>query len=196
MSLKDYISEIYLASQSPARLNKLRQESLTVHACPQYCDEHTDETEPGKVVESLSMQKLEAFLKSADFRENRTALACDTMLYFEDEMIGKAHNPDEAFRQISSLSGKVHYVYSGFCLYYKGKIYHGFDCAEVKFSNISNEKIEEYIASNEWKGAAGSYHIFGEAVDFIEKVEGDINTVIGLPLKVIEKLLDELENKV
>ncbi len=196
MSLSDHISEIFLASQSPARLDLLKKQNLTVHACPQYCDEKTEETHPGKVVESLSVQKLAAFMKSPDFKADCTAIACDTLLYFEGKLIGKAHSSEEARNQILSLEGKTHQVYSGYCLYYKGNVYHGYDCTDVTFAHISCENIEKYIRSNEWKGAAGSYHLFGKAVDFIEKVKGDINTVIGLPLKTVEKLLEALDNKV
>ena len=191
--LKDYINEIYLASQSPARLELLRKQGLEVHACPQFCEEFTSETEPGKVVESLSLQKLDSFIKSPDFKENCTALACDTLLYFNGKLIGKAHSSKEAQKQIEELAGNTHQVYSGYSLYYKKKIYHGFDYADVKFSPISEKDIIAYIDSNEWKGAAGSYHLFGKAVDFIEKVDGDVNTVIGLPLRTIEKTIGNLK---
>lgn len=196
MPIKDYVCEIYLASQSPARLGLLREQGLEVHACPQFCEEKTTETHPGKVVESLSMQKLESFMKNSNFKADCTAIACDTLLYFKGKLIGKAHSAEEAEKQISQLAGNTHQVYSGYSLYYKGSVYHGYDCADVTFTPISDEDIEKYIESNEWKGAAGSYHIFGKAVDFIEKVEGDINTVIGLPLKTVEKLIEDLENKV
>lgn len=193
--LKDFIDEIYLASQSPARLDLLRKQGLIVHACPQFCEEYTNETEPGKVVESLSMQKMESFLKSKDFNEKCTALACDTLLYFEGKLIGKAHSKEEAEEQIKQLAGKTHQVYSGYCLYYGKKLYHGYDCADVKFSEISTESREAYIQSNEWQGAAGSYHLFGKAVNFIESVKGDVNTVIGLPLSTVEKIVEQGRSK-
>ena len=187
--LKDYISEIFLASQSPARSELLRKEGLVVHACPQDCLELTDKTQPGDVVEALSLIKLKSFMNSKDYSDGCTAIACDTLLWFENSLIGKAHNCIEAREQISHLAGKTHQVYSGYALYYKGQIYHGYDYADVTFKPISKEQLDEYVLSNEWKGAAGSYHLFGKAVDFVKSVSGDVNTVIGLPLKKIEKIV-------
>lgn len=190
--LKDFFSEIVLASQSPARLELLRNEGLIVYSLPQNCEEKTMETAPGKVVESLSGLKLDSYLKSKDFRKDIPALACDTLLWFEGELIGKAHSKEEAWNQISKLSGRIHQVYSGYSLYYRGQVYHGYDSADVTFSVLSDEKLKTYIDSEEWKGAAGSYHIYGKAVDFIEDISGDPSTVIGLPLYRINELLESL----
>ncbi len=190
MSLKDFFQEVNLASQSPARLALLQKEGLTVNVFPQDCLEETLETHPGKVVESLSILKLNAFLKSDDFKENIPAIACDTLLWFENKLIGKAHSKEEAWNQISELSGKTHQVYSGYALYFKGKIFHGYDSADVTFTPISQEKLQAYVNSEEWKGAAGSYHIYGKAVDFIEDISGDPATVIGLPLFRINAVLE------
>ena len=189
MNLKDLVPEIVLASGSPARRELLENLGIKVMVRPQDCLEFTDEKEPGKVVESLSRLKLDSYMKNMDFNPDMPALACDTLLWFESRFIGKAHSPQEARDQIASLSGKTHQVYSGYSLYIKGNIYSGSDYANVTFSTISEMKLNEYISSNQWVGAAGSYHIFGLAVDFIKKTEGDVNTVIGLPLVKLEELL-------
>lgn len=189
MTLRDFTPVLYLASGSPARLEMLRNLEIEVYPFPQDCLEFTTETEPGKVVESLSKLKLDSFMKSPDFKPEIPALACDTLLWFENRFIGKAHSPEEAREQISSLAGKVHRVYSGYSICYKGKVYSGSDCAGVEFTQISEENLDKYIASNQWKGAAGSYHIFGMAVDFVKTVDGDVNTVIGLPLDKLTRRL-------
>lgn len=162
-----------------------------MHVCPQNCMEYTEKTEPGEVVEALSMLKLESFLKSPKFKDDCTAVACDTLLWFDNKLIGKAQCEQEAKEQICMLLGQKHQVYSGYALYYKKNVYHGFDVADVQFGTLSSEKINEYIASKEWQGAAGSYHLFGRAVDFVKSVSGDVSTVIGLPLKIIEELIEK-----
>jgi len=191
MALRDFFSEVNLASQSPARLALLEKEGLIVHTFPQDCLEFTNETHPGKVVEALSFIKLDSFMKSKDFDPAVPAIACDTLLWFENKLIGKAHSDEEARVQISELSGKTHQVYSGYAFCYKGKIYQGYDSADVTFAPICDDKLRAYIDSQEWKGAAGSYHIYGKAVDFIEDISGDPATVIGLPLFKINSLLEQ-----
>lgn len=179
--------KINLASQSPARLELLRKAGFEVEPFPQDINETTSQTEPGKVVEDLALQKLDAFMKSSDFKADEISLASDTLIYFNGRLIGKARSNGEAKNQIASFAGHTHKVYSGYALFYKGTLYHGFDCTDVSFREIPEEELEKYIDSMEWKGAAGSYHIQGLAETFISEVKGDINTVIGLPLnKVLE----------
>lgn len=190
--LSDHFSTLNLASTSPARLELLRRQGLCVNAYPQDCIEKTEEVLPGKVVQSLARIKLDSFLSSKDFNPDTASLASDTLLYFEGSFIGKAHSEKQAYEQISLLKGKTHRVYSGYAFYYKGKIYEGHDFAEVTFSDLSDEQVRSYIATQAWRGAAGSYHIFTDEVYFVESVHGDVSTVIGLPLLKLEMLLQSL----
>lgn len=187
--LNKYISEINLASQSPARFNLLKNQGLTVRAYPTMCNEDHSETEPEKVVELLASRKLKAYMDSENFNPEVPAIACDTLLWFENSLIGKAHSDDEAYEQIRRLSSKTHQVFSGYALYFGGKVFTGWDCADVTFKGISPKALELYIASHEWKGAAGSYHVDGLASHFIERVDGDISTVMGLPLSKVSDII-------
>lgn len=189
MKLNSIIKKINLASQSPARLELLKQQGLEVGAFPQDLEEHTDKTHPGEVVEDLALQKLNSFMKSPVFDKEVPSLACDTLISFQGKLIGKAHSDAEAKTQIKSFAGNTHEVFSGYALFYEGKLYHGYDCTKVTFREIGPDELESYIRSREWKGAAGSYHIQGIAKDFISSITGDINTVIGLPLFKVSEII-------
>ena len=120
------------------------------------------------------------------------ALACDTLLWFDGKLIGKAHSEEEARAQLKMLSGKTHQVYSGYSLFIDGKLYEGYDHTDVTFCNITNKMLDNYIASMEWKGAAGSYRIGGLADTFISNVKGSVSTVVGLPLERISDIIKAL----
>lgn len=187
-----YIDKINLASQSPARLGILREEGLEVGVFPTYCNEDHNLEKPEDVVKELSKRKLESFMLSDNFTADIPSLACDTLLWFENMLIGKAHSEDMAYEQIRMLSGKTHRVYTGYALFIDGKLYNGFDFADVTFKQISPKALQLYIASGEWKGAAGSYHVDGLASKFIARVQGDISTVKGLPLLVVSDIIKTL----
>ena len=194
--LSDLFGKVILASQSPARRKLLEDQGIEVVAKPQDCDEKTSETHPGKVVQALAMLKLQSFLKSADRTladDGTPVIASDTLLWSEGRFIGKAHSDDEAREQISSLQGKTHQVYSGYAVLTKrdgvDEVVSGWDCADVAFKAMDSAWVDSYVASGEWKGAAGSYHLYGRAVDFVASISGDEATVIGLPLKALENRL-------
>lgn len=183
---------IVLASKSPARLRLLEENGYKVIVCPTGCDETTDKTLPGPVVQDLASSKMAAYRSGPDFRKDLPALACDTLLWFKNSLIGKASSEEDARAQLTMLSGKTHSVYSGYSLLIDGKLYEGFDFTDVTFSNISNKMLDDYIASMEWKGAAGSYRIGGKADMFISGVKGSTSTVVGLPLEKISDIIKAL----
>ena len=121
-------------------------------------------------------------------------LCCDTLIYHENKLIGKAHSSEEAFYMLKELSNRSHFVYTGFSLFFKGKEYSGFDMAKVTFKKLKENSILDYLKTKEWEGAAGSYRIQGSAKAFIDTIEGDITTVIGLPLKVIFDIIENAVN--
>jgi len=183
---------IVLASKSPARLRLLQENGFEVITCPTDCEETTDKTLPGDVDKDLASLKMAAYKAGPSFREDLPALACDTLLWFDGRLIGKAADEEGARRQLLSLSGRTHQVYSGYSLYMDGKTYEGYDYTDVTFSTISNKMLDRYIESMEWKGAAGSYRIGGLADEFIADVKGSTSTVVGLPLERISDIIKAL----
>lgn len=181
--------KIYLASQSKGRLLVLTQAGYDVIPCPTDCDEQGSWQSVAQQVEDLAVRKMQAFLASGKYEDRSVpAVSSDTVVAIGNKIMGKAHNPQQAAEQLKELSKATHTVYSSYCVCLNGKLYHGYDSADVTFKDIDS-LIPSYIESLEWQGAAGSYRLQGIGAQFIEKIDGDENTVIGLPLKKTEEIL-------
>lgn len=187
--LRDYISSIYLASQSLGRRGILESQGLDVLVFPTDSDESGHWDDPADMVTDLALRKLNSFIKSGNYQDKSIpAVASDTVVVLNGKVIGKAKDKEEAFEQLSSLSSNEHFVYSSYAVCKNGKIFSGYDRASVFFNDIS-ALIPRYLEIGEWKGAAGSYRIQNLGKQFIKKIKGDINTVIGLPLEKVEQVI-------
>ncbi|MCH3908635.1 MAG: Maf family nucleotide pyrophosphatase [Sphaerochaeta sp.] len=172
---------LILASQSPARREILCKEGIDVTVMPTGADESTTITEPKERVRLLALKKLSTFL-SVHPNPPLPVLACDTLVSLDGAFIGKAKDRDEAYQQLFRFSAKRQMVESGWALYEDGHTFSGADAAFVTFRTLDKETIEGYLDTGEWRGAAGSYRIQGKGDALIASVEGDVNTVVGLPL--------------
>jgi len=114
----------------------------------------------------------------------------DTIVVFNDEILGKPKNEDDAFNMLKKLSDKWHLVYSGFYFMLKNnKGYEGYSIAKVKFKKLNDEIIKDYIKTKEPMDKAGSYAIQGYGSYLIDKFEGCFYTIVGFPVvKFIKKL--------
>lgn len=187
-SLKD-LKTIVLASNSPARRQVLENLGLKVIVKPTNAEETYHNTEPGLIVEELAKLKLDSYLQtntSEDF-----VLACDTLISFQNNLLGKPKDENDARKMLESLSSQTHQVYSGYALKLKDKIFYGFDKTDVVFKNLSKEMINEYLETKEYVGAAGAYRIQGFASKFIDRIEGDIDTIIGIPTQVLNEVVNK-----
>ncbi len=196
--LGQLVPHVILASQSPARKLLLEERGCTVVAKPTYCDESHDKIDPRAVVEELSIRKMQAFLQIHG-EPDEVVLCADTLIYFQGSLIGKAMDLQEARLQLKYFSGNSHVVYSGYALYiptdknHMVKQFHGSDSATVTFEDLSIARIDAYLESGEWVGAAGSYRMQGEGNNLIANIVGDYCTVVGLPIDKISAILDALK---
>lgn len=186
--LRLLLPKVILASRSPARRLLLEQEGIEVSVRPTDCDETCSEPDPDRAVAMLARRKLDAF-EQAYPHCTGDVLCCDTLISFEGELIGKAADRNQAFAQLSRFGGNAQTVHSGFALRYRGSLVCGHDCARVLFRPLGQEEIARYLQTGEWKGAAGSYRIQGKGKDLVARIEGDMSTVIGLPLSRISEIL-------
>ncbi|MFH1306137.1 MAG: Maf family protein [Candidatus Micrarchaeota archaeon] len=119
----------------------------------------------------------------------KICIGADTLIEFNGKIIGKPENAKHAKKIINSLNDKKFLVYTSVCISYfpgKGKIKKKIwsERASVKFRKINAGEIRKYIKSGKWKGKAGGFNINEMPVKgWVEKVEGDKNVVIGLPMK-------------
>jgi septum formation protein len=122
-------------------------------------------------------------------------LGADTVVILGRRIYGKPENAETARAFLRELSGKRHKVLTALALYdgAAGKLYESAATTRVAFSRLSDEAVEWYIGTEEWRGAAGGYRVQGQGARFIESMTGLESTVVGLPVSHLMKLLAKVK---
>ena len=177
---------VVLASSSPRRKNLLNQINLTFDVCPSEIEEFFDESLlPEEVVVDLAARKGRDV---AERKPNSLIIAADTIVCFNDQILGKPANRNEAFQMLKTLSGNSHAVFTGV---YTAKTYDidivnsftMFEKTIVTFGTLTDEEIIKYIDKELPYDKAGSYGIQDDlGCLFVERIDGDYNNVVGFPL--------------
>ena len=187
--------KLVLASASPRRLALLEQAGITPDALrPATIDESVTKGEvPRHIVRRLARAKAEAAKKlirgDKDY-EKAFVLAADTVVAVGRRVVGKAELEHEAGDALRMLRGRAHRVHTAICLLtpddrWRERVVE----TRIRFRNLTNEEIGNYLASGEWKGKAGGYAIQGIAGSFVVKLVGSYTNVVGLPLTEVVSLL-------
>lgn len=193
--------KLILASGSPRRAEILRNAGIPFEVRAAYVDEsrHAKES-AGEYVRRLALAKARAAAPQVR-REKRDGRAivvgADTVVVAQNEILGKPASPQSAREMLRRLSGQTHEVHTGLALLRLS------DSAEqiaeeitrVEFAPLSEEEIDDYVASGEPNDKAGAYAIQGRAGRFVTRVEGCYFNVIGLPLARLYALLREWDWK-
>ncbi len=121
-------------------------------------------------------------------------IGCDTVVYFNDKVLGKPKDSAEAFQMLSDLSGNIHEVYTGVAVINTEtqEISTEYCCTQVKFSKLSEEEINNYIETGEPFDKAGAYGIQGAASIFVKEIKGCYYNVVGLPVNKLYYMLREM----
>lgn len=182
---------IVLASSSPRRKEILERFNIKFETRVSDIDEEFDpEDEPSQVVKSLALQKCEDVAKNC--QNGDIIIAADTIVYY-DMILGKPKDRKDAEGIIKTLSGKTHLVMTGVAIIEvgSGKTIVDFESTEVKFRELSDEKIERYLNTEEYTDKAGSYGIQGYGEILVESINGSFSNVVGLPISKLDELLEE-----
>lgn len=182
--------KIILASKSPRRKKMLRGIGLKFIIWSGEVDEHTDkEYKPHSLVKTLAKRKAFQAYKEIKQPKDTLIISADTVVVLDGKILGKPKDDDNAREMLASMSGRCHYVYSGICAIYNGKCVSDYEKTQIKFRKISSDEIERYIQTGEHKDKAGSYGIQEKGGYFVEKVNGDINNVVGLPILKLRNMI-------
>ena len=187
--------KLVLASASPRRLQLLEQAGITPDALrPASVDESVTKGEvPRHIVRRLARAKAEAarkLIRSEPDLAKAFVLAADTVVAVGRRVLGKAELEHEAGDALRLLRGRAHRVHTAICLLTPDdKTRERVVETRVRFRNLSNEEIGNYLASGEWRGKAGGYAIQGIAGAFVVKMVGSYTNVVGLPLTEVVNLL-------
>ncbi len=173
------MKEIILASASPRRREICELLGLRFTMLPAQSELPAD---PALSVEDAIVQVAKGKAEEiAALHPDTAVLGADTAVVLDGEVLGKPKDENDAKRMLRALSGRTHRVITGVWLC-DGAQSGGFaDAAEVTFLPLADEEIDEYVATGEPLDKAGGYGIQGYGARFIEKLNGDFYTVMGLP---------------
>ena len=190
---------IILASASPRRRELLEQIGVSFETAPAKGEEIITKEIPKEVVMELSMQKAVEIYergKNDSLHQNKALLVigADTIVSYGNRILGKPKDEADAFAPLTLLQGKQHEVYTGVTLLLKEAEKEKKICfaekTKVFMYPMTETEIRNYIKTGEPMDKAGSYGIQGKCAAFIEKIDGDYNNVVGLPIaKIYQKLL-------
>jgi septum formation protein len=178
-----------LASASPRRKELLAQLIPDFIIDPADLDEDSLTTsDPRQTAEALA----EAKAKEIHQRHpHALVLGADTVVSCEGRQLAKPATEQEAEAMLQFLSGKTHQVYTGIALVGQTTSDVASDVTHVTFKPLSERQIKQYVATKEPMDKAGGYGIQGGAKEFVERIEGSLSNVVGLPLETLERLLKQ-----
>lgn len=191
----ELLMKIVLASKSPRRRELLTELGEKMGFKFEIITEDVDESvesgiSPKDAVRILAERKGAAVAAKEECRD-ALVISSDTLVECDGIALGKPTDKDDAHRMLRSLSGRGHFVHTGVCVSYHGKVVSGVASTEVVFRPISKSEIDSYVESGEPMDKAGAYGIQGEAGKFVSEYRGDFDTVVGLSLALTERLISE-----
>lgn len=196
---------LVLASGSPRRADLLREAGYIFEVRPSGVAEPPyRDGDPALYAESLARAKAAAAASEAPgpggpdrwppvgdalSGEDEIILAADTVVVLDERVLGKPRDPDDAAAMLSRLSGRSHRVITAVATNHGGILHWAHATAEVTFRELAPGEVARYVAGGEPLDRAGAYAIQGDAAGFVTRLEGDRDTVIGLPLALVRRLL-------
>jgi septum formation protein len=184
---------LILASASPRRREILASLGIPFEVVAPDVEEVT-EGDPEALVLENARRKASAGLATA--KSGSLALGVDTEVVLDGAALGKAVDETQARARLESLSGRKHVVLSGMVLIGPGRETagerHGVSRSEVTFRSLDAGTLAAYLGSGEWRDRAGAYAIQGLGSILVDRVQGDLSNVIGLPVRLLFELAPEL----
>lgn len=182
---------IVLASSSPSRRMILRNAGVTPLVQPADVDEDAlltslGEVSPGDAVAALARAKAHAV--AGQFHGD-VVIGGDSMLLLDGHLQGKPHTPEETVRRWHAQAGKVAQLLTGHCILHRGREFVETSRTAVHFAQASEADIAAYAASGEPWQCAGAFTLEALGGWFIDRIEGDPSSVIGLSLPVVRRAL-------
>lgn len=195
-----HLPRVILASGSPRRSNLLTTLGINFEVIVSDIDETiVGNPTPQEYVTGLAKQKAEAVLsRVAATAGSRKILvvAADTSVVMDDRILGKPQDQEDAQHMLEQLSGRSHKVYTGIAVVSLNanggtRVQTDIDVSDVYFRKLHSKEISAYIATGEPMDVAGSYALQGIASCFVERIEGCVTNIIGLPVPKVVSLLRE-----
>lgn len=179
---------IILASASPRRQELLKLIFDDFSVVPADIDETVR-----KSIELTQYPEYLALKKSRHIAEKSSVddvvIGCDTGVFIDDLMLGKPEDKEQAKEMLKMLSGRTHKVITGCSVFHKGMNISFSEVTEVEFYHLTDEEIDEYVATGEPMDKAGAYGIQGKGALLVKRIIGDYYNVMGLPVGALKQKL-------
>ena len=193
------MNKIILASNSKVRKNILDKNGIEATVFPSNLDEESvkksllKENANPEII-SKNLAELKANKISLKFN-NEIVLGADSVIDLNNELISKPKDREEAFKILKKLNGKTHYLISSVCISKNGSmIWNYTDKAALTMKELTEKQLKEYLSkiTDEALYAYNVYQIEGEGRSLFLKIDGDENTIMGLPIKKIKEYIKNL----
>ena len=124
--------------------------------------------------------------------EGEIVIACDTDVVLDGEVLGKPADAEEAREYLDRMSGRAHTVMSGLVVVVDGEERTGVEKTIVVFKQLTDAEKERYARFGEWQGRSGGYAIQTLGSSLVERLEGSVSNVVGLPVGLLAELAPQL----
>ena len=183
------MANIVLASGSPRRqelLHRIGIEEFDIRV-PEADETYPAGLTPQQIVEYISRVKAEA--AAALCTEDEIIITADTMVFLDDQRLGKPTDEADALRMLTDLQGRHHTVCTGVTVRQGSRVLTESETTEVYFRPAAESELRAYIATGEPMDKAGSYGVQGKGSLLVEKLNGDFFNVMGLPVLRLSRML-------
>lgn len=188
------MKEFVLASASPRRRELLTQIGIPFRICLSKKEEESSQKKPGDIVKELSYTKAKDVFDQGN--QDAVVIGADTIVVYDEQVLGKPKDEEDAYKMIKMLQGKTHQVYTGVSVIWRQdnsiQVSSFYAVTDVELYGMSEEEIRAYIATNEPYDKAGGYAIQGYFARYVKQIQGDYNNVVGLPVGELYQILNSL----
>ena len=181
------MSRIVLASGSPRRqelLGRIGIRDFTVRV-PQVEEWYPQGLTPPEIVSYISREKSQA----VPSKDDEIVITADTMVFLDDQRLGKPQDEADALRMLTALQGRRHTVCTGVTVRQGDRVLTESEATGVVFRPAEESELRAYIATGEPMDKAGSYGVQGKGALLVERLEGDFFNVMGLPVLRLSRML-------
>jgi septum formation protein len=187
------MKQLILASASPRRADLLRQIGLDFQVVASLVPEDlpAGPVTPEGLVMDLAVAKVKQVTRG---KTDEVIIGADTIVFLENQVLGKPDSATEAVAMLTHLSGKTHRVFTGLGVYdgASGRLITDYAMTEVVFRPLCRHEIEAYVRTGEPLDKAGAYGIQGRGALLVEKINGCYFNVVGLPIGKLVAILNKI----
>lgn len=183
---------IILASQSPRRKDLLELMGLTFSVIPSNFEEHLDHSRSvNEVATELALSKAHDVAKQ---HPEAIVIGADTIVVIDGTQLGKPKDETEARHTLTLLAGRKHVVATGIAVIYAQKNIEMTAAVQSKvvFKKLDPRALETYLASGDWHDKAGSYGLQSGGAPLVNYIEGEYDSILGLPTNALATLLQRI----